>query len=318
MKLNLETKNKEQEVLKEYLENNVSEILADKINNGVKITKDGKTLLSKKDLDGFIKYATEEARKQAEKSATSACIHSDIVFGWAIHYFEEDSIEGKLYNEDGSEYKEVQNKTTTQTYTPKLTPKPEKPKQPSLFDFLTPSNPPKQENDNLSYKAQCSTFSQPDPIDSDDESDEENDFDEQDEELFGTPKVVEKPKIPTYYTEYVEYENSYPNAIILTKIGDFYEVFNENAQKTAQILDLVLTSKDVGLDNKITMAGFPYHIKDKYFDKLTNQYNLVVLENGKPEFIKQKESPIIQNVDTFDKDLCKMISILLDNKVVIK
>ena len=318
MKLNLETKNKEQEVLKKYLENNASEILSNKINNGVYINKDGIRLLNKKDLDGFIKYATEEARKQVEKNARSACIHSDIVFGWAIHYFEEDNIEGKLYNEDGSEYKQVENKTTTQTFTPKLTPKPEKPKQPSLFDFLTTNEQPKQENNNLSYKAQCSTFSQPDPIDSDDESDEENDFDEQDEELFETPKVVEKPKIPAYYTEYVEYENSYPNAIILTKIGDFYEIFNKNAQKSAKILDLTLVSKDMGLDNKITMAGFPYHIRDKYFDKLTNQYNLVVLDNGKVEFIKQKESPIIQNVDTFDKDLCKMISILLDSKVVIK
>ena len=110
-KLNLETKNKEQELIKEYLENNVSELVADKINNGVKITKDNKTLINKKDLVGFMKYATEEARKQVEKGANSACIHSDIVFGWAMHYFEEDAIEGILYNEDGTEFKPA-NKAT--------------------------------------------------------------------------------------------------------------------------------------------------------------------------------------------------------------
>ena len=68
-KLNLETKNKAQELVKAYLEENASEILADKINNGVRIQKDGKTLINKKTLDGFMAFATDEARKQAEKSA---------------------------------------------------------------------------------------------------------------------------------------------------------------------------------------------------------------------------------------------------------
>ena len=65
--LNLTTKNTEQEVVKNYLEENASEILAEKINNGVAIQKDGKTLINRKNLDGFMKYATDEAKKQAEK-----------------------------------------------------------------------------------------------------------------------------------------------------------------------------------------------------------------------------------------------------------
>ena len=105
MTLNLTATTTEEKVLKEYLEQTVSEVLADKINNGVSVEKDGKKLISKKTLAGFMKYATEEARKQAAKGATCACLHSDIVFGWAIHYFEEDSIPGTLYNEDGTEYK---------------------------------------------------------------------------------------------------------------------------------------------------------------------------------------------------------------------
>lgn len=88
-KLNLETKNKAQELVKAYLEENASEILADKINNGVRIQKDGKTLISKKTLDGFMAFATDEARKQAEKSARSACVEDAVVFGWAVHFFEE-------------------------------------------------------------------------------------------------------------------------------------------------------------------------------------------------------------------------------------
>ena len=102
--LYLEATNSAQQWVKDYLEQNASDVLADKINNGVLIEKDGKTLRNKKTLDGFMSYATEEARKLAEKGARSACVESGVVFGWAIHYFEEDSIEEKLYNEDGTEY----------------------------------------------------------------------------------------------------------------------------------------------------------------------------------------------------------------------
>ena len=104
MELNLQAKTKEQQCIKAYLEENASEILADKINNGVYVQKDGKTLLNKKTLDGFMKFACNEAKKQAEKGASCACIEDDVVFGWAVHYFEEDSIEGIPYSENSEEY----------------------------------------------------------------------------------------------------------------------------------------------------------------------------------------------------------------------
>ena len=138
--LNLTAKGTEQELIKKYLEENASETLADKINNGILIEKDDKTLINKKTLDGFMKYAIDEARKQTEKGATAACVRSDVVFSWAIHYFEEDSIVGKLYNEDGSEYKAPKSivkkitTTPTTTYTPPVVKKPGL-DQLSLFDF---------------------------------------------------------------------------------------------------------------------------------------------------------------------------------------
>ena len=133
MELNLETKTKEQELVKAYLEENASEVLAEKINNGTPFEKDAKILTNKKTLDGFMKYASDEARKLASKGANSACVEDKVVYGWAIHYFEEDSIEGTLYNEDGSEYKP----------TPKVTDKPvvrpvkqkNNSAQISMFDF---------------------------------------------------------------------------------------------------------------------------------------------------------------------------------------
>ena len=112
--LNLNATNDSTKRIKEYLEKSASDVLADKINNGVQVEKDGKTLLNKKTLDGFMKYATDEARKIAEKGATYACVDDATVFGWAIHYFEEDSIEEKLYNLDGTDYVKPK-KATPQT-----------------------------------------------------------------------------------------------------------------------------------------------------------------------------------------------------------
>ena len=93
----------EQRIL-EYLQNNTSETLAEKINNGTPFEKDGKLLTNKKSLSGFMKYACGEARNLAAKGETAACVEDSVVYGWAIHYFGKDSIEGTLYTLDGSEY----------------------------------------------------------------------------------------------------------------------------------------------------------------------------------------------------------------------
>ena len=142
--LNLNATNDSTKRIKEYLEQSASDVLADKINNGVRLEQDGKILINKKTLDGFMKYATEEARKIAEKGSMCACVDDATVFGWAIHYFEEDSIIEKLYNQDGTEYVPPKVATPKKPEPKKPTPKKsaDKPKkivafesQMSLFDF---------------------------------------------------------------------------------------------------------------------------------------------------------------------------------------
>lgn len=118
IKLNLVAKNNSEQRILEYLQENVSEVLVEKINNGTPFTKDDKQLINKKTLDGFMKFASDEARKQVEKGVNSACVEDSVVFGWAIHYFEEDSIERTLYNLDGTEYKSVVKAKTNKTTAP--------------------------------------------------------------------------------------------------------------------------------------------------------------------------------------------------------
>ena len=155
----LETKNKEQELLKAYLEANASQTLIDKINNGVKKVKDGKTLISKKTLDTFMSYAIEEAKKQAEHGAKCAMVEDAIVFGWLMHYFQEDEIIGTLYNEDGTEYKATVKKQEVKPKT-ELKPKSNVGEVISMFegmeDLFKPDNKPKNPLENL--KSNIITF----------------------------------------------------------------------------------------------------------------------------------------------------------------
>ena len=146
MKINLEARTLAEQKVKAYLEANASSILAEKINNGVRIQKDGKQLLNKKTLAGFLQYACEEARKQADKGVRSACIDDETVYVWAIHYFEEDSIEGTLFHEDGTEYKKQPSAIAKAPTVKYASPKPQPKPQMSFFEFLENRNTQQQKD----------------------------------------------------------------------------------------------------------------------------------------------------------------------------
>ena len=67
--------------------------------------------------------------------------------------------------------------------------------------------------------------------------------------------------------QYAEMKSRYPDAILLFRVGDFYETFGEDAITTAEILNIVLTSRNNG-GSKIELAGFPHHALDLYLPKL--------------------------------------------------
>ena len=280
MQLNLETKSKEQELVKAYLEENASEILAEKINNGTPFEKDGKTFINKKTLDGFMKYASDEARKLASKGANSACVEDKVVYGWAVHYFEEDSIEGTLYNEDGSEYK-TQSKPATKAPTVKAQPKPQPKPQMSMFDLMGEDLEGKPEKEK--------------PEDDEDAMPSDEEIQEIMAEIAEEEKAKQqKPTTSPVYRKYLEVQDRYPQAVIAMRLGDFYEVFGKNAEVLANELPLTLTGRDCGLESRVPMVGFPYHTAEMYFGKiLSNGHTLVVMENDD----EVRELPAKQEVD---------------------
>lgn len=298
MTLHLTATTTEEKVLKEYLEQNASEVLADKINNGVPVEKDGKNLMSRKTLAGFMKYATEEARKQAAKGATSACLHSDIVFGWAIHYFEEDSIPGTLYNEDGTEYKapkpapKVTPKPSTTAEAPVVpAPKPQpKAGQMSMFDLF---DEPETE---VEETADADEYDEDEVASNTCEEAPVSLIEDEKPEVEQVPAVeVKEPKTPVIsplWTRYQGYQQEHPKAVIAMRIGDFYEIFGESAETVSKPLELTVVSRDFGLPERMPMVGFPYHKADTYTENLRGFTDVVVIENEAEKRVLPKYQPV--------------------------
>ena len=278
MRLNLEAKTKEQELVKAYLEENASATLAEKINNGTPFEKDGKTFINKKTLDGFMKYASDEARKLASKGANSACVEDKVVYGWAVHYFEEDSIEGTLFNADGTEYKPAPKSAPTKVK--KVEPKKPEERQPALFDFMETEK------------------SEPEANDDDDEQPSQEEIDEILAEIAEEEnKKATQKKLSPFYEKYLEIERSYPDCVITYRLGDFYEVFGEKAVQISEECNLTLTGRDVGLENRIPMVGFPYHAAELYFDKIQRNHRLVIINSdGTLKELSKPQTAI--NLDT--------------------
>ena len=77
--------------------------------------------------------------------------------------------------------------------------------------------------------------------------------------------------------QYLEVKDQHPDAIVLFRLGDFYEMFFEDAVIGARLLDLTLTTRDKGKDDAVPMCGVPHHAARVYIAKLTELGHKVVL-----------------------------------------
>ena len=272
--LNLKAENDCQEAIKAYLVQNVSDILADKINNGVKIEKDGKTFINKKTLSQFWNYASKKAMEMK-----TGYVANETVFGWAIHYFEEASIEGTLYNEDGSEYTppKPEYKPVQHVPAPSIPAKPTPPKtqQFNLFDMMAQAEKTKTEEADANDEVQATT---PEVIEENNEQPTELDIDLETGEILNATPIEYKPN--SLYLKYIHFQNQYPQAVIAYRLGDFFEIFGDNAIKVSNRLELTLTGRDCGLPERVPMVGFPYHASDTYFRKIAEFTQLIVVDDN--------------------------------------
>ena len=79
--------------------------------------------------------------------------------------------------------------------------------------------------------------------------------------------------------QYLQIKSQYPDAIVLYRLGDFYETFDEDAKIVSQTCDIVLTSRPVGKNQRVPLAGVPYHAVEGYIAKLIGAgYKVAIVE----------------------------------------
>ena len=103
-------------------------------------------------------------------------------------------------------------------------------------------------------------------------------FPKADEQPAKPEEKAETPTVSPFYQRYVEIQKDNPDCIVTYRMGDFYEIMGEKAEQAAEILDLTLTGRNVGLPERVPMCGYPYHVADTYLEKLIEKTSVIVVE----------------------------------------
>ena len=106
---------------------------------------------------------------------------------------------------------------------------------------------------------------------------EENEVIEQNGNDEQTPVASNTPN-GTFFEKYQALQQQNPAYVIAYRLGDFYEILGDKAVEIAREIDLTLTSRDCGLQERVPMIGFPYHAAEIYFAKISKTHSLLVVE----------------------------------------
>ncbi len=90
---------------------------------------------------------------------------------------------------------------------------------------------------------------------------------------------VDRTKLSPMMRQYMDIKDNYQEELLFFRLGDFYELFFEDALITSRELELTLTGKAAGLDEKVPMCGVPYHAVKTYLEKIVNKgYRVAICE----------------------------------------
>ena len=91
--------------------------------------------------------------------------------------------------------------------------------------------------------------------------------------------MVKKPPFSPMMMKYLEVKEQYKDTLLLYRLGDFYELFFDDAKIASRELELVLTGKDAGAEERVPMCGMPHHAVKGYIEKLIKKgYKVAIAE----------------------------------------
>lgn len=91
--------------------------------------------------------------------------------------------------------------------------------------------------------------------------------------------IIDHSKLSPMMKRYFQIKSEYKDCLLFFRLGDFYEMFFEDAETASRVLDLTLTGRDCGLEERAPMCGVPYHAVDNYIRRLIDQgYRVAICE----------------------------------------
>ncbi|MEZ3558983.1 MAG: DNA methylase [Duncaniella sp.] len=114
------------------------------------------------------------------------------------------------------------------------------------------------------------------------------------------PRVEKKSSLTNtpLMQQYQEMKKKHPDAVLLFRVGDFYEIFGKDAVIASEILGITLTRRQTGIDSRIELAGFPHHALDTYLPKLVRAGKRVAIceQLEDPKLKKTPKQKVVETV----------------------
>src|SRR5262245_56721989 len=105
--------------------------------------------------------------------------------------------------------------------------------------------------------------------------------------------------------QYLSIKRQYPDVVVFFRLGDFYETFDDDAVRVAEVLDITLTSREMGRGNRVPMAGIPYHAAEGYISRLLAAGHKVAIAEqmgkaGESDLIERRVTSVVTPGTTTD------------------
>ena len=91
--------------------------------------------------------------------------------------------------------------------------------------------------------------------------------------------LIDKSKLSPMMQQYIDTKDNYPDCLLFYRLGDFYELFFDDAKIASKVLDIALTGRNCGMEEKAPMCGVPFHAVEAYIAKLIEKgYKVAICE----------------------------------------
>ena len=122
---------------------------------------------------------------------------------------------------------------------------------------------------------------------------------------------IDRNKLTPMMRKYFLIKDNYPDCLLFFRLGDFYEMFFDDAVTASRVLDLTLTGRDCGLGERAPMCGVPYHAVDNYIRKLIeNGYRVAICEQlsdpantAKGELVERDVVRVVSSGTVMEEDI---------------